>query len=308
MLALEEEPRLSPERDMHGRSLYQSFLPAAAPARALVWKYSPDYHRPRHFHDEPELNLIVAGSAIFGLGKRVVRAERGQLLGFPAGQDHALLEASADLRLFAIGMDSLFSTQVLGADRHAVTSPLHIQVGSANFNALVSRTSAVVDREAVDQPVAELWEHIHWLRLKHWNQANGSMHVLTRRTLSALYDAPYLGREQLALQLRASPSEVSRYFQRDVGMTLAQYRTRLRLLRFIRSVDEQTCNLTRAAVSAGFGSYSQCHRVFQAEFGCAPRDFFSSGLRQRMQSTYVPSPLPGHPTGGERSDTRSAPG
>jgi AraC-like DNA-binding protein len=45
--------------------------------------------------------------------------------------------------------------------------------------------------------------------------------------------------------------------------------------------------LTRAASLAGFGSYSQCHRTFQSELGCAPRKFFS-GIREQMQLTYAP--------------------
>jgi hypothetical protein len=39
---------------------------------------------------------------------------------------------------------------------------------------------------------------------------------------------------------------------------------------------------------AGFGSYSQCHRVFQAELACSPQRFFHAGLRQQMQQAYDP--------------------
>jgi AraC-like DNA-binding protein len=153
---------------------------------------------------------------------------------------------------------------------------------------LAARCSAIVDQSGVDHEVAELWEQINWLRQLQWRGVNGAPHVLTRRALSTMTDAPDLGRDLLARQVRASPSEISRYFHRDVGMTLVQYRTRLRLLRFIRHVDAHAGNWTAAASSAGFGSYSQCHRMFQAEIGCAPRDFFGTGLRQRMQLAYVP--------------------
>jgi AraC-like DNA-binding protein/mannose-6-phosphate isomerase-like protein (cupin superfamily) len=279
-------------------SLYQRFIPTGASARALVWRYSPDFRRPRHFHDEPELNLIVSGSATFGIGDTVVTANQGQILGFPAGQDHELIQASADLQLYAIGMDASFSTQVLGADRHSVTTPFHISVASRNLEALLARCAAIVDRRAVDQPAAEVWEQINWLRQRQLGSASGGMHVLTRRALSTISDAPELDRELLARRMRASPSEVSRYFHRDVGMTLGRYRTRLRLLRFIRLADALPRNLRAAAEGAGFGSYSQCHRAFQAELGCAPRRFFASGVRQRMESTYVPKPIPSRATRG----------
>jgi AraC-like DNA-binding protein len=273
---------------MFGRSLFQSFLSTPGPARALVWKYSPEFRRPRHFHSEPEVNLIVTGSASFGVGETVVKAAAGELLGFPAGQDHVLLNASADFNLFAIGMDPTFSTDVLRADRHSVEMPLHIRLEPQNFKDLVTRCSAIVDQSGVDQQVAELWEQLNWLRQMHWRNLKSAMHVLTRRTLSTVSDAPDLGRAMLARHVRASPSEISRYFHRDLGMTLTQYRTRLRLLRFIRLVDARAVNLTAAATAAGFGSYSQCHRMFQAEFSCAPRDFFATGLRQQMQLAYLP--------------------
>ena len=110
--------------------------------------------------------------------------------------------------------------------------------------------------------------------------------MLTRRVLSTVSEAPDLGCELLAKQARANLCEVSRYFHRDVGMTLVQYRARLRLLRFIQLVDARADNLMATAEAAGFGSYSQCHRIFQSELGCSPRRFFFSGLRQQMQLEY----------------------
>src|SRR5689334_14955077 len=61
---------------------YQSF-PMLGRARAQVWSYSPEFRRPRHFHAELELNVIVNGSATFGVGDAVVTARAGDLLGFP---------------------------------------------------------------------------------------------------------------------------------------------------------------------------------------------------------------------------------
>jgi AraC-like DNA-binding protein len=80
---------------------------------------------------------------------------------------------------------------------------------------------------------------------------------------------------------------VSRYFHRDVGVTLVQYRTRARLLRLIELFDAGERNLKELARRVGFGSYSQCHRAFQAELGCAPSEFFASGVRDAMQQAYA---------------------
>jgi hypothetical protein len=38
----------------------------AGAARGPIWRYAPRYRGARHFHGEPELNLVLAGSGIFG--------------------------------------------------------------------------------------------------------------------------------------------------------------------------------------------------------------------------------------------------
>src|SRR4051794_23721947 len=91
-------------------ALLQSF-PMVQRTRAQVWAYAALYRRPRHFHAEPELNLVVAGNATFGIGNSTVQVGAGELLSFLPGQDHALLSASADLELFAIGVGAALSSE-----------------------------------------------------------------------------------------------------------------------------------------------------------------------------------------------------
>src|SRR5690349_16138740 len=121
------------------KALYQRFLPGGGD-HAYVWKYSQSVggRRPRHFHPEPELNLVIRGSATFGVGEGVAHASAGELLAFPAGQDHVLLDATEDLYLYAIGLDPAYSAEVLGAARGAVV-PLHVRLGSEELTAVVDR-------------------------------------------------------------------------------------------------------------------------------------------------------------------------
>lgn len=270
------------------RILHQDFLPPSAPADAYVWKYTPVIggRRPRHIHVEPELNLIAHGSASFGVGETIVRVSAGELIGFPAGQDHALLDASPDLFLFAIGVTPSLATDVLRDASGGASVPLHLRLPAHEFEPLIRHAEACVDRLGMEQPCAELWERVHALGQRTKLGRNGTMHVLTRRALCAIDESPELGLEQLAKQLRVNASEVSRYFHRDLGMTFVRYRARLRLLRFIHLVDQGRGNWLRAANAAGFGSYSQCHRTFQSEFGCPPKEFFLAGVRDEMQMVY----------------------
>lgn len=272
--------------ERESRALYQRFLPDG-PVSTFVWKYAQAVggRRPRHFHAEPELNLIVAGAATFGIGERIVRATRGDLLAFPSGQDHALLEASPDLYLYAIGLEPRRSALVLGAAAE-VPAPLHVRLEAHELEHVEDRAAAIVDRSDAEQLGAELWQRVNGLGRRALERASLRTHVLTRRALQLLQANPALDLDTLARELRTHPSEVSRHFHRDVGLTLVRYRTRVRLLELIRLVDARQLELSSAASEAGFGSYSQCHRAFQAELGCAPRGFFARGVRERMQRTY----------------------
>jgi AraC-like DNA-binding protein len=247
-----------------------------------VWKYAQATggRRPRHFHREPEVNLVVRGWATVGVGRDVTRVSAGELIVFPSGQDHALLEASPDLYLYAIGLDADFAAEVMGEP----VLPLHVRLNEAELAPLTNRAETIVDRAGAGQLVAELWQRCQWLG-RNADDAGERAHVLTRRTLQFLVKAPELALDDLAAEARGHPSEVSRHFHEDLGMTLVRYRTRLRLLEVIRLIDAGEHDLTKAANAAGFGSYSQCHRSFVAEFGCGPRRFFA-GERTLMQLTY----------------------
>ena len=266
-------------------AVYQPF-PMLERSRAQVWSYSPRYRRPRHFHSEPELNLVVAGSATFGVGSSVKVLHAGDVLGFTPGQDHELLAGSSDLVLFAVGLRRALSRDVLRRSADTVLAPLHARLRSGDVRALVARCADATGRAGAEQSVAELWQTA---QAACKASDHTGPHVLTRRALTALDGSPELGREALAASARACPSELSRHFHEDLGLTLVEYRSRVRLLRFVEHVD-RGASFTAAALDAGFGSYSQCHRVFRGALACTPRDFFHTELRRRVEDAFAPAP------------------
>lgn len=272
------------------RALFQSFLPVRAPERAYVWKFSWQFggRRPLHFHAEPELNLVVSGSATFRVGTTVLRATRGDLIAFAPGQDHELLDTSPDVYLFAFGMDPKLATEVLRDDAKNWALPQHVQIAQPDFQTLVSRAESLVERTGIEPLAAEFWEHAYWLR--HKNQVGGGSlpHVTARRALSLIAEHPEWDADRVAQKMHANAGEMGRHFHRNLGMTLVKYRTRMRLMQFIRLVDNGQGDLMKTAEVAGFGSYSQCHRVFQSELGCQPRQFFQPGFREKLQQIYAP--------------------
>jgi AraC-like DNA-binding protein len=267
---------------------YQPFLSATAKG-AQIWRYIPECRRPRHFHAEPEINLVVAGSARFAVGEAVLALRPGHLLAFPPGQDHVLLGASSDLDLFSFSLAPELSGEALGRNAAGVMAgPLRFRLSPDQLAAL-SRRCAEAWQEgasAMANAVADIWTLANQLR-----DSGPKVHVLTRRTLEHVARAPDLRRRDLARLLRTSPEEASRRFRADTGMTIGSYRSRVRLLGFIRRMD-QGLKHSDAAAASGFGSYSQCHRVFRDVVGCSPRTFFDGGLRRTMEAAYEPLVLP----------------
>jgi AraC-like DNA-binding protein len=265
-------------------AIYQPF-PIPTAARAHIWRHAPATKRPRHFHAEPELNLVAAGRAKFGMGELVLSVCEGDLLWWPPGQDHVLLESSPDFDLFVIGVAQEFSLRVLAGDAEALhVGPVQARLSPEILEEFVEICSAptnAFDAPAIERRVGDLWRTAHYLRQKPC-----AMHTLTRRALVSLAESPDLARSDVAHQLRAYPTEVSRHFHKDMGVTLTAFRTRLRLLRFIQAVDGGAENLLAAALAAGFGSYSQCHRTFQQTLACTPRAFFGTAVRAEMQEAF----------------------
>ena len=267
-------------------ALYQPF-PIPGPARGHVWHHVPATRRPRHFHAEPELNLIAAGRATFGAGEATISAAPGDLLWWSPGQDHVLLDASPDLDLYVIGVTPAFSERVLTSHPgNASGGPTQFRLDVETLRGLRTACAAGTgddDKASVERQVGDIWREAHRLRVRAADR-----HPLTTRALNSLQGRPDLKRADLARLIRGNASEVSRAFHRDIGLTLVAYRTRLRLIRFIQSIEGGQQSFLSAAIDAGFGSYSQCHRAFQQAFECTPRIFFGTGVSEEMKERFAP--------------------
>ncbi len=89
---------------------------------------------------------------------------------------------------------------------------------------------------------------------------------------------PALTAEELGWRVGLSASRMARIFKAEMGISLVEYRNRLRLRRFSELLDPSGDNLLDAAFEAGFGSYAQFHRVFVALRGTTPGKYARRGL------------------------------
>jgi AraC-like DNA-binding protein len=99
-----------------------------------------------------------------------------------------------------------------------------------------------------------------------------------RRVLAALEQDAGVRGQDLAREFGVSPGHLARIFKTELGVSLVEYRNRLRLRSFFDRVEQGETNFEKAAHAAGFGSYAQFHRVYRQTFGGTPRDLVSRTL------------------------------
>ncbi|HEU5074575.1 MAG TPA: helix-turn-helix domain-containing protein [Polyangiaceae bacterium] len=281
--------------------------------RAQAWRYQPKYRRPLHFHAEPELNFVWQGRARFVVGGRSFWVERGGLIILPPGIDHALVDASPDLEFFAIG----FHPELANSYAQSREASFGFQVACKQVSEpAIERITSICgslgetpDRAVVESLLREPFEHAaldrgpfgsslqHAGRSQHDSQSQHggqsqvarSQSQLALRAASLVQGDRSIRRYEIAKALASNAGDVSRTFRRDTGITLREFRRRVRVLRFLEEADAHPKNLMRAAYASGFGSYSQCHRDFSAVLGVSPREFLASGQRRAMADRFEPA-------------------
>lgn len=107
--------------------------------------------------------------------------------------------------------------------------------------------------------------------------------VTVKHVLSALKSDPLASGERLARELGISSGHLARSFKSEMGVSLVEYRNRLRIERFFGSLDSGSGkSLLDAALSAGFGSYAQFHRVYRKFLGKTPREDLAGRRRTNL--------------------------
>jgi methylphosphotriester-DNA--protein-cysteine methyltransferase/quercetin dioxygenase-like cupin family protein len=268
---------------VQAEAILQRF-PLASRARGQVWRHQPAYRRPRHFHPETELNFVSRGQARLELGREVVELTTGSIIGFVPGQSHELLAASADLELWVVGVTPAFAEVMGNASRaSAAERPCHRRLTESATLDLAQRCRATLEGTydaGAEEAVAAIFA---CARVGTEAESRARLEPLVARALAHLLTQPDLSRSSLARQLRVSEAELSRRFHAQVGVPFQEYRHRVRVMRFIRHLEDGKHSYLRAALEAGFGSYSQCFRAFEHVIGYGPRFYFEDG-RQLLEN------------------------
>ena len=90
---------------------------------------------------------------------------------------------------------------------------------------------------------------------------------------------PSLTGKELSTRLGLSVSRLARVFKRDAGVSIVEYRNRIRFRKFFELLGDRHATRTtmrQAARAAGFGSYAHFHRLFRARWNVCPREYFQN--------------------------------
>jgi len=200
------------------------------------------------------------------------------------GVEHEFLEPSADcdLRVLLFEPDLLASVAALRQLGALVAGRPVVELARSDFEQLRDLCEDTCARELTTR--AETNERLRRALAIAW-RATLAGHD-DRRALSLvelasclLLEDPSLERHRVCRSLDVSEGYLSRQFQRELGLSFREQRARLRVARFVNQVSRAHQNYLEAALAAGFGSYSQLHRVFSSIVGLSPSNYFTLATR-----------------------------
>ena len=257
------------------------------PRDGRLWthRYAPQM-RQAHRHAEVEINLVLAGRAAYLLGDRRYDLTRHTLVWLFPGQNHILLDESADYQMW-IGV---FTPRLLARVCTTRDTRMLCEEDPPGFfcrrlpEKHCSRLETLFAEvnEAEGEP-ARFNAGLGYALLSAWNAygaaqesaAGPDVHPAVEQAARLLRDDPDpLPVEQIAARVGLSASRLSRLFHQQTGISLVDFRNRQRIGRFLRLYGQgRRVSLLEAALDAGFGSYPQFYRVFQQHMGCSPADY-----------------------------------
>lgn len=246
----------------------------------------------RHRHIELEINLITRGEGVYLLEGTLYTLSRGSLFWQRSSADHGLIRVSEDLEMWIAVFRPEMLQRLCPPEMHQAvlsdrpTDRLHKKISVEAMKELSAVAQAM---QTFDDDLPRYNAALGYWLLTAWSAHRrgevfsknsegadgGDVHPAVDRAIRLLRsDTPPGDVEALAKKAGLSPSQLTRVFAKQIGMSIVEYRQRVRLERFREIFNQgRRYNMTEAALRAGFGSYPQFHRVFKQHFGFNPAEY-----------------------------------
>jgi AraC-like DNA-binding protein/quercetin dioxygenase-like cupin family protein len=285
-------------------AIFQEHLLLPTTVQGAIWPFNPRYWRPAHYHAQVEFLLVRRGHATERVGRAIHTVFSGQLIWHLPGIEHELLHASSDCDFIvvqaepdlcaAVGRgahsrvpyttsDPLpsFSSWVRELGRLTSGRPV-VELKRADQDLLLEACSVTCASDSLRPEQSALRLHSaldHAWRATLADHDDRRPNSLVELACCLVLEDPALDRRDVCRVLDVSESYLTRRFQLELGLTFVEQRARSRLARFSTHVARDSRSYLESALDAGFGSYSQLHRVFVQLVGVSPREYFARGGR-----------------------------
>ena len=241
------------------------------------------YLRNWHAHDTLEINLVLRGSGQVLLEHRRYPLLPGHVIWLWPGQRHVPADWSADMRLWIVEWQPDYLPRLRRARRGDAPAPADPAAAFCRrlaapalrrldglLAAVAAQDRADAFNRGLDFALFALWDEF---RAAEPVADCGPFHPKLAAVLALLADPDQdLTQAELARRAKLSPYYLSDLFRRETGLSIPDYRNRLRLQEFFRRFHARPeIRILQHALDSGFGSYAQFFRVFSDALGVAPR-------------------------------------
>jgi len=306
---------LKPSSMVRAMAMFQEHTLTPVTVEGTIWPYIPAYGTPPHFHPQLEFLVMLRGHARARIGQTTHAVHGRQLVWHLPGIEHELLEVSSDCDYRVVQIEPDLCTEILPRTRGSSARELALGVAPNCFASWARELGFLIS----GRPVIELKRADHDRLVEHCDltcddekmspdRAARSLRSLLEVAWRAtrddhddlrpnsvvelacciLLEQPALERSQVAHLLGVSESYLSRRFQAELGVSFLEQRSRLRVGHFVSQVARERRSCLEAALRAGFGSYSQLHRVFAQLVDVSPKTYFMGDYRnQRSRQTAI---------------------
>jgi AraC-like DNA-binding protein len=292
--------------------IFQEYYVMPGGEAGAIWRHSPGHRKPLHFHGHLELLVIKRGHATERIGNRIHVLRAGQLVWHLPTIAHEMLSASSDLDMRVIHAEPDLASAIcreqragnpLGAGARRGVAERYppqaafsawvrdlgwliaghpvVELRRADLDALLEDCDSTFDDIApkTDQSprLSRLLQNAWRASVSNNDDTQGSS--LSELASCLMLEDTTLDRPALSRLLDVSEGHLSHTFQKELGTGFVVQRARVRVSRFVDHVERQGQNLLEAALSAGFGSYSQLYRTFYALVGMKPASYLLHGGR-----------------------------